>query len=161
MIRNHSLRMMGMTTLSAIGLAGVLVLGSASIAAAAGPTTLKLHPKIVSATACAPTTGCNMTVTWAHAHHSNVQGGLVLVECNFNVYSGDAAACNENPNNLDQPGGPWVPADQHSNGSDVIQVESGPVGDGTCNSGQVCAIVLANITTMAPIAGPTAFGLTP
>jgi predicted membrane-bound mannosyltransferase len=158
MIRNRSIRMMGMAILSTVGLAGVMVLGSASIAAAQPASTVSLSPDVVSATACAA--GCNITVTWTHAHHTNA-GSLVLVECNYGVYSGDPTACNQNPNNVDLPGGPWIPTDQHSNGSDVIQVTSGTVGDGTCNGGQVCAIILANLGTQAVIAGPTGFGLTP
>jgi predicted membrane-bound mannosyltransferase len=158
MIRNRSFRMMGMAALSAAGLAGVMVLGSASIAAAQPASTLSLSPDVISATAAA--SGFNVTATWTHAHHPNA-GSLVLVECNYGVYSGDPSACNQNPNNLDLPGGPWIPTDQHSNGSGVIQVESGTVGDGTCNGGQVCAVILANLNTQAVIAGPTGFGLTP
>jgi hypothetical protein len=160
MIRNRSIRMMGMAILSTVGLAGVLVLGSASIAAASGTSTLSVSPSFVSDAGCAAPAGCNVTVTWTHAHHSNA-GSLVLVECNYNVYTGDVSACNQNPNNIDEPGGPWIPTDQHSNGSAVIQVESGTVGDGTCDGGQVCAITLANLNTEAPIAGPAPFAFTP
>ncbi len=158
LIRNRSLRMMGMATLSAVGLAGVLVLGTASIAAANQTTTLSVSPYAVSGAGC--TGGCNVTVTWAHAHHTNA-GSLVIVECNYNVYTGDETACNEDPDNLDQPGGPWIPSEQTSNGSAVISFQTGAVGDGTCDGGQVCAVVLANINTEAPIAGPTPLAVTP
>ena len=159
MIRNRSLRMMGMTTLSAIGLAGVLVLGTASIAAAA-PTTLAATPYSVSGAGC--TGGCTLTVTWMHAHHSNA-GSIVIVECNYNVYSGDPSACNQNPSNVDQPGGPWFPSQQRSNNptGSPITFQTGTVGDGTCNGGQTCAILLANASTMMPITGPTPIAVTP
>lgn len=158
MIRKRSIRMMGMAILSTVGLAGVLVLGSASIAAAQPPTTLSVNPSGVSASGC--TAGCDVTVTWAHAHHTNA-GSLVLVECNFNVYTGDETACNEDPSNVDEPGGPWIPTDQKSNGSATITFQTGTVGDGTCNADEVCAVVLANLNTEAPIAGPTAIGIIP
>lgn len=159
MIRNRKFRMMGMATVSAVGLASVLVLGSASIAAAATGTSVTLSPNFVSATAAA--TGADVTVTWHKLGHMNANE-LVIVECNYNVYTGDAAACNEDPSNLDLPGGPWIPTTQTAgNGSAVIQVTSGTVGDGTCDGGQVCAIVIANLSTETPIAGPIPFGLTP
>ncbi len=159
MIRKRSFRMMGMTLLSAAGLAGVLVLGSASIAAASGGgPQLSVSPSSISGAGC--TAGCNLTVTWSHLGQAN-KGAIVLVECNYNVYTGDETACNENPGNIDMPGGPWIPAAQTVKGSAVIQPETGTVGDGTCDGGQVCAIVLANIDTMEPVAGPAAFAVTP
>jgi hypothetical protein len=160
MIRKRSFRMMGMAMLSAAGLAGVLVLGSASIAAASGggPTLEVAAPGSISGAGC--TAGCNLTVNWAHLGQAN-KGAIVLVECNYNVYTGDETACNENPSNIDQPGGPWIPSDQTVKGSAVIQPETGTVGDGTCNGDEVCAIVLANIDTMEPVAGPAAFAVTP
>lgn len=161
MIRNRSIRMMGMAILSTVGLAGVLVLGSASIAAASGATTLTVSPDFVSDAGCAAPTGCAVTVTWTHAHPANAHDGLVIVECNYNVFSGDASACNQDPSNIDEPGGPWLANPSTSNGSDSIQLESGTVGDGTCDGGQVCAIILANATTQEPIAGPVPFGVTP
>jgi hypothetical protein len=159
MIRNRSIRMMGMAMLSAAGLAGVLVLGSASIAAASGGgPQLSVSPSSISSSGCAA--GCNLTATWSHLGQPN-KNNIVLVECNYNVYSADASACNEDPSNLDMPGGPWIPSDQMVRGSAVIQPESGTVGDWTCNGGEVCAIVLANVTTQEPVAGPAAFAVTP
>jgi hypothetical protein len=159
MIRNRRFGMTGMAALSAIGLVGVIVLGSASIAAASGGgPKLSVSPSSISSSGCAA--GCNMTATWSHLGQPN-KNNIVLVECNFNVYSADASACNQNPDNLDQPGGPWIPTEQTVRGSGVITPESGTVGDGTCDSGQVCAIVLANVTTQEPVAGPAAFAVTP
>jgi hypothetical protein len=157
MIRNHKFRTMGMGLVASLGLASVLVLGGASVAAAQVPTTVSVGSSI-SGAGC--TAGCSVTVTWAHAHKANA-GSIVIVECNFNVYTGDASACNQDPSNIDQPGGPWLPSPNKSNGSFTVQLESGTVGDGTCDADQVCAVILANAGSHAVIAGPAAFAVTP
>jgi len=157
MIRNHKFRTMGMGLVASLGLASVLVLGGASVAAAQPPTTVSVSTSI-SGSGC--TAGCPVTVTWAHAHKANA-GSIVIVECNYNVYSGDTSACNQSPSNIDQPGGPWLPSPNKSNGSFSVELESGTVGDGTCDADQVCAVLLANAETMEPITGPTAFAVTP
>lgn len=163
MIRNRKFGRLGAGAILATAtLAGVLTLGSsvagATMASAQNVTGVSVSPAFISGSGC--TSGCTVTVTWVHAHHPNA-GSLVLVECNYNVFTGDESACNEDPSNLDQPGGPWIPSDQKSNGSAQIQLETGTVGDSTCNGGQVCAVILANINTEAPIANPAPFGVTP
>jgi hypothetical protein len=163
MIRNRKFGKVGLgAILASASLAGVLTLGSsvagATMASAQQTTTVSVSPAFISGAGC--TSGCTVTVTWQHAHKANA-GNLVLVECNYNVFTGDQTACNQDPSNLDQPGGPWIPSDQKSNGSAQIQLETGTVGDGTCDGGQVCAVILANINTQAPIANPAPFGVTP
>jgi hypothetical protein len=159
LIRNRIFGRLGLgAVLASVTLAGVLVLGGASVASAQQATVLKVVPSSISGSGC--TAGCPVTVKWKHAHKANA-GSIVIVECNFNVYTGDASACNQDPSNIDQPGGPWLPSPNKTNGSFSVELESGTVGDGTCDAGQVCAVILANAETMEPITGPTPFSVTP
>ncbi len=66
-----------------------------------------MNPSFVSATAAA--SGADVTVSWHKLGHVNA-GEILIVECNYNVFSGDPAACDETPSNLDMPGGPWYPS---------------------------------------------------
>ncbi|HMD47095.1 MAG TPA: hypothetical protein VKG43_13095 [Acidimicrobiales bacterium] len=146
--------------MGALSLAGTLGLGAGVAGAVAGPN-VKATPDIVPASAAGAPGGAAMTVKWQNLGEIpgyTKAGGIAVTECNPGVLMGDQQACNQNPANLQMPGGPYLGrANTAGNGHLAIAVVSGAVGDGTCNPGEVCFLVVTNANPSAPVE----YGLVP
>jgi len=90
---------------------------------------------------------------------------LVVVECNANLATMDANACDQNPTDLNKPGGPAIAVEGAAQGGKIlisypVRVSAtNPVGDGLCTPGGTtgsptgtCFLVLADIATEAVVA---------
>ncbi|MCU1426125.1 MAG: hypothetical protein JWL83_125 [Actinomycetia bacterium] len=148
-----------------LGLAGSMLFSAASGAGAAAGLSVKVTPDIVPASAAGSPTGATVTIKYTNLSlnpNYSKANGIAIVECSPNVLASDPAACNQSPANLGQPGGPWVfTGNTKGSGKKTLALVSGAVGDGTCNPGGLCYIVIADPVTHAVLAPITPFGIDP
>jgi hypothetical protein len=151
-----------------LGLAGGMLFSAASGAGAAAGLSAKLIPDMIPASTASQVTGSTVTIKYKNLAlnpNYNKADGIAVTECNPSVLVGNTAACNQNPANLGQPGGPYVfKGNTNGNGSKTIALVSGnAVGDGAapCNPGSLCYVVVANPVTHQPLAPIIPFGIDP
>jgi hypothetical protein len=137
------------------GILGVAVMGVAGTAGAQpGPSTTAT-PDILPNSTASTAAGATTVIKWKHL--SQIPGysrsaGIAITECNANVLMGDQSACNQNPSNLDMPGGPYLAgANRSGTGHKSISVVEGTVGDGTCSDGTVCYISVSSASQTSPV----------
>jgi hypothetical protein len=179
-IKAHAFRIVASVALVGSGMMGVSVLGFSGSANAVGaavtpalcpghPTPfLKASPDVLPNSQASEVTGTATTVRWKNLRagigscQTPAQGGyegasaapgdaIVITECQQNAAT-DATACNENPANLDQPGGPYLYGHRLNaagNGHMTVQMVDAPnvVGDNSdpCTAGSVCFIAVAEV----------------
>jgi hypothetical protein len=150
-----------------LGLAGGMLFSAASGAGAAAGLSVTLTPDIVPASTAGAAGGATVTIKYSNLSLSpnyNKADGIAITECNPSVLVGNTTACNQNPANLQQPGGPYLfTGNTKGSGKQTIALVSGTVGDGAapCNPGGLCYIVIANPVTHLPLAPIKAFGIDP
>lgn len=169
MIRSRRFRMLAMSSMLAGGVLSATMAGAfAGSAGAAQTFKVKLSPDIVAASAALSPAGAATSLKISHLEQNPnfVPGDItVAVECNDNVLASDPGACNQNPANLGQPGGPWILSVHTQGGATTgkanLALTGGPVGtpgDGSCNPAQVCFILVQSVNpqTQMPDGSPIA-----
>jgi len=185
-IKLHAFRIAASVALVGSGIMGVSVLGLSGTANAASavvtpalcsgsPTPfLRATPDVLPNSQASEVTGTATTVRWKNLRagigscqtpaNGPYQGSgaapgddIVITECQQNAAT-DATACNENPANLNQPGGPYLYGHRMNasgTGHMTVQMVDAPnvVGDNSdpCTAGSVCFIAVAevNLSTQA------------
>ena len=159
LIKNRAFRVVASAALVGGGILGALAF-SGSAAATSGPSTTAT-PDILPNSTASTATGATTVVKWKHLNQIpgySKSAGIAITECNANVLTGDTAACNQNPSNLNAPGGPYIHgANAAGTGHMSVAMVEGPVGDGTCSDGTVCYISVSSANPSAPVS----YGLIP
>jgi hypothetical protein len=87
---------------------------------------------------------------------------IAVTECNSNLATNDPNACDQNPSDLNKPGGPML-ASTGAKGNarlsyKVLVSATKAVGDGNClPGGDTCFLIAASVASQTPVANPTPF----
>ena len=87
---------------------------------------------------------------------------IAVTECNSALATNDPNACDQNPADLNKPGGPML-ASTGAKGNarltyKVLVSSTKPVGDGNClPGGDTCFLIAAQVSNQTPVANPVPF----
>jgi hypothetical protein len=159
-MRNASVsRIIACAAIATSGLIG----GGGILLAEAGPASASMNCSTTGPILCInPSTGLTNKQAVSVVVRAAPNTEIAVTECNSNLAGNDPNACDQNPADLNKPGGPMLAMTGGKGNArisyKVLVSSTKAVGDGNClPGGDTCFLIAAQVSNQTPVANPAPF----